>query len=72
MRREACALADLAVSVFGPRLAQGERPSSRAAIAWEIVVGAIQAASPLGPREQTAQGWSGFASAQRERRLRLS
>jgi hypothetical protein len=44
MRRDACALGDLAVSVFGSRLAQGERPSIRAAIAWGIVLGAIQAA----------------------------
>lgn len=29
MRRDACDLGDLAVSVFGPRLAQGERPSIR-------------------------------------------
>jgi hypothetical protein len=38
----------LAVRVVRSRHAQGERPSIRAAIAWGIVVGAIQAASPLG------------------------
>jgi len=36
------------VRVARPGLSQGERPSIRAAIIWGVVVGAIQAASPLG------------------------
>jgi glutamate dehydrogenase/leucine dehydrogenase len=39
---------DLAVSVTGSSLPQGEKPSIRAAATWGVVVGAIQAASPLG------------------------
>ena len=35
------------MSVASPKLPQGERPAIRAAIAWGIVVGAIQAATPL-------------------------
>jgi hypothetical protein len=48
MRRDGCDLGDLDMRLFGPSVAQGEKPSFRAAIAWGIVVGAIQAASPLG------------------------
>jgi hypothetical protein len=36
-----------AISVASPNALQGEKPSIRAAIAWGIVVGAIQAATPL-------------------------
>ena len=36
------------MSVARPGRPQGERPSLRAAITWGVVVGAIQAASPLG------------------------
>jgi hypothetical protein len=32
-----------------PSFPQGKRPSIRAAITWGVVVGALQAASPLGP-----------------------
>src|SRR6266536_1096432 len=39
---------DLAVSVARSRLPHGEKPSIRAAVIWGVVVGAIQAASPLG------------------------
>jgi hypothetical protein len=39
---------DLAVSVARLRLSHGEKPSIRAAVIWGVVVGALQAASPLG------------------------
>jgi hypothetical protein len=35
------------MSVASPKLPQGERPAIRAAIVWGVVVGAIQAATPL-------------------------
>jgi hypothetical protein len=36
------------VSVSRSRLSHGEKPSIRAAVTWGVVVGAVQAASPLG------------------------
>jgi hypothetical protein len=39
---------DLAVNVARSALPKGEKPSIRAAVSWGAIVGAIQAASPLG------------------------